>query len=119
MNPKQLGAILVLAGILIAVQLGMTFQKKARTIDVEVEKARAEEKALETQLGVEKVHRLLLDHAIDFVEEFDVVRVDRVHRGPRDRRELRRGPLRPGPYPTESGRPKACQCHHGAIRADP
>jgi hypothetical protein len=54
MNPKQLGAILVLAGILIAVQLGMTFQKKARTIDVEVEKARAEEKALETQLGVEK-----------------------------------------------------------------
>lgn len=54
MNPKQIGIVAVLAGILLAVQLGMSFQNKARTIDVEVEKARAEEKALKTQLGAEK-----------------------------------------------------------------
>lgn len=54
MNPKQLGAILVLAGIFLAVQLGMMFQNKARTVDVEVEKARSEEKGLETQLAAEK-----------------------------------------------------------------
>jgi hypothetical protein len=54
MNPKQIGIILVLAGILIALQLGMTFRNKARTIDVEVEKARAEERALKTQLAAER-----------------------------------------------------------------
>lgn len=54
MNPKQLGVVIVLAGILIAIQLGMSFQQKARTIDVEVEKARAEEKSLHTQLDAEK-----------------------------------------------------------------
>jgi hypothetical protein len=53
-NPKQIGIILVLAGTLIALQLGMTFQNKARTIDVEVEKARTEEKALKTQLAAER-----------------------------------------------------------------
>lgn len=54
MNPKQIGVILVLAGILIAVQLGMTFQSKARNIDVEVEKAKSEEQALQTQLSAEQ-----------------------------------------------------------------
>lgn len=54
MNPKQLGAVLVLAGIFVAVQLGMMFQNKARAVDVEVEKARGEEKGLRTQLGAEK-----------------------------------------------------------------
>ncbi len=54
MNPKQLGIVLVLAGIFVCVQLGMMFQNKARGIDVEVEKARAEEKELQTQLGVEQ-----------------------------------------------------------------
>jgi hypothetical protein len=54
MNPKQLGLVLVLGGILIAFQLGMSFQQKARSIGVEVEKARAEEQSLQTQLGVEK-----------------------------------------------------------------
>ena len=54
MNPKQIGAILVLAGILIAVQLGMSFQNKARAVDLEVEKARSEERGLQTQLTVEK-----------------------------------------------------------------
>ena len=54
MNPKQLGAIIVVAGIFIAVQLGMTFQNKAKSVDIEVEKARAEEKQLQTQLSAEK-----------------------------------------------------------------
>lgn len=54
MNPKQLGAVIVLAGIFLAVQLGMMFQNKARAVDVEVEKARGEEKGLQTQLGAEK-----------------------------------------------------------------
>jgi hypothetical protein len=54
MNPKQLGAVIILAGIFLAVQLGMMFQSKARAVDVEVEKARGEEKGLETQLAAEK-----------------------------------------------------------------
>ena len=54
MNPKQLGAVIILAGIFLAVQLGMMFQNKARAVDVEVEKARGEEKGLETQLAAEK-----------------------------------------------------------------
>ena len=53
MNPKQLGAVIILAGIFLAVQLGMMFQNKARAVDVEVEKARGEEKGLETQLAAE------------------------------------------------------------------
>lgn len=54
MNPKQIGVILVLAGIFLAVQLGMTFQGKARGLDIEVEKAKAEETSLEATLAAEK-----------------------------------------------------------------
>lgn len=54
MNPKQIGAVLVLAGIFIAVQLGMMFQNKARSVDTEVEKARGEEEGLQTALALEK-----------------------------------------------------------------
>jgi len=54
MNPKQLGAVIILAGIFLAVQLGMMFQNKARAVDVEVEKVKGEEKGLETQLAAEK-----------------------------------------------------------------
>jgi len=74
LNPKQLGVVVVLAGIFLAVQLGMMFQNKARTVDVEVEKARAEEKTLETQLGAEK--ELLADlqrqskNLLDFVAKW-------------------------------------------------
>ena len=53
MNPKQLGIVLVLAGILICIQLGMMFQNKARGIDVEVEKAKAEEQSLQSTLSAE------------------------------------------------------------------
>lgn len=55
MNPKQLGVVLVLAGILLCVQLGMTFQSRARSVDVEVEKAKAEEKSLQATLQAEQV----------------------------------------------------------------
>lgn len=54
MNPKQLGAVIVIAGIFIAVQLGMMFQNKARSVDIEVETARGEERGLQTQLSAEK-----------------------------------------------------------------
>lgn len=54
MNPKQIGILLVVAGIFLAVQLGMTFQNKAKSVDIEVEKARGEEKGLQTQLSGEK-----------------------------------------------------------------
>jgi hypothetical protein len=53
-NPKQIGALFVLAGIFAAVQLGMMFQNNARAVDLEVEKARSEEKGLQTQLVAEK-----------------------------------------------------------------
>jgi|688.fasta_scaffold157377_3 hypothetical protein len=53
MNPKQLGIVLVLAGILVCVQLGMMFQNKARGLDVEVEKAKAEEQSLQSTLSAE------------------------------------------------------------------
>ena len=55
MNPKQLGIVIVLAGIFLCIQLGMTFQNKARSVDVEVEKAKAEEKTLQETLLAEKV----------------------------------------------------------------
>jgi len=55
MNPKQLGVVFVLAGIFLCVQLGMAFQGKARSVDVEVEKAKAEEKTLQETLAAEKV----------------------------------------------------------------
>ena len=54
MNPKQLGIVLVLAGILVCVQLGMMFQNKARGLDVEVEKAKAEEQSLQSTLSAER-----------------------------------------------------------------
>jgi hypothetical protein len=54
MNPKQLGVVLVLAGILACVQLGMMFQNKARGLDVEVEKAKSEEGSLQSALTAEK-----------------------------------------------------------------
>lgn len=54
MNPKQIGAVVLMAGIFIAVQLGMMFQNKAKGVDLEIEKVRGEERELATQLGAEK-----------------------------------------------------------------
>ena len=70
MNPKQLGVVIVLAGILLAVQLGMMFQNKARSVDVEVEKAKSEEKGLETQLSAEKDVLADLERQSDELLEF-------------------------------------------------
>ncbi len=54
MNPKQVGALLLLVGIFLAVQLGMIFQERAKKVDLLVEQARSEEKELQTQLSGEK-----------------------------------------------------------------
>jgi hypothetical protein len=54
MNPKQLGMVIVLVGILLLVQLAQSFQGKAKTLNSEAEAAAKEEAALVTQLDAEK-----------------------------------------------------------------
>ncbi len=54
MNSKQLGLIIVLAGILLLVQLGQSFTSKAKLLNNEAETAAKEEVRLATQLGAEK-----------------------------------------------------------------
>jgi len=54
MNPKQIGVLIVVIGIIAAVQFGMSFQGKARDIDIQAEAAIAEEKSLHTQLDAER-----------------------------------------------------------------
>jgi hypothetical protein len=54
MNGKQLGMVVVLLGILLLVQLGQSFQSKARALNGEAEAASKEEAALLTQLQAEK-----------------------------------------------------------------
>ncbi len=54
MNPKQLGIVLVLAGIFVCVQLGMMFQNKAQSLDVQVEEAKSEEKSLGSTFSAER-----------------------------------------------------------------
>jgi hypothetical protein len=54
MNPKQLGMVIVLVGILLLVQLAQSFQGKAKTLNSEAEAAAKEEAGLVTQLDAEK-----------------------------------------------------------------
>lgn len=54
MNAKQLGMVFVLIGILLVVQLGQSFQGKAKTLNGEAEAAAKEEAGLATQLKAEK-----------------------------------------------------------------
>jgi len=54
MNPKQLGMVVVLVGILLLVQLAQSFQGKAKTLAGEAEAAAKEEAGLATQLEAEK-----------------------------------------------------------------
>jgi len=54
MNTKQLGLVLVIVGILILVQLGQSFQSKAKTLNAEADSAGKEEASLVTQLQAEK-----------------------------------------------------------------
>lgn len=54
MNGKQLGMVVVLAGILVMIQLGEVFRNKAKTINTEAEAAGQEEASLSTQLQAEK-----------------------------------------------------------------
>jgi len=53
MNPKQIGILILLVGIIAAVQSGLNFQGKAQAIDVQAQEAIAEEKALRIQLDAE------------------------------------------------------------------
>jgi hypothetical protein len=54
MNPKQLGMVVVLVGILLLVQLAQSFQGKAKTLNDEAAAAAKEEAGLVTQLDAEK-----------------------------------------------------------------
>ncbi len=54
MNPKQLGMVIVVVGILLLVQLGQSFQGKAKALNAEADEAGKEEAALLTQLQAEK-----------------------------------------------------------------
>lgn len=54
MNAKQLGMIVVVVGILVLIQLGQSFQQKAKTLNAEADSAGKEEDSLVTQLEAEK-----------------------------------------------------------------
>jgi hypothetical protein len=54
MNPKQLGLIIVILGILSLVQLGQSFQGKAKSLNGEADAAAQEEAGLSTQLEAER-----------------------------------------------------------------
>jgi hypothetical protein len=53
MNPKQLGVIVVLVGILLLFQLGQSFRQKAQLLNNEATAAAKEEAGLLTQLNAE------------------------------------------------------------------
>ena len=75
MNGKQLGMVVVLLGILLLVQLGQSFQSKARALNSEAEAASKEEAALLTQLQAEKhVYedlRRQSNELLEFVEKWE------------------------------------------------
>ena len=54
MNAKQLGMVVVVVGILLIVQLGQSFQNKAKALNAEADSAGKEEDSLVTQLQAEK-----------------------------------------------------------------
>jgi hypothetical protein len=54
MNAKQLGMIVVIVGILLLLQLGQSFQSKAKALNAEADSAGKEEDSLVTQLQAEK-----------------------------------------------------------------
>lgn len=54
MNPKQIGMIIVIVGIVVLLQLGQSFRGRARELDEAANAAAKEEAGLATQLTVEK-----------------------------------------------------------------
>jgi hypothetical protein len=54
MNAKQLGMVIVVVGILLLVQLGQSFQGKAKALNNEADEAGKEQAALLTQLQAEQ-----------------------------------------------------------------
>lgn len=53
MNPKQIGCVILLAGILLFVQWGLSMSNSAKVIDEQTAAAKKEEETLRTQLKVE------------------------------------------------------------------
>ncbi len=74
MNPKQVGVLLVAAGIFAAVQTGMMFQNKARALEVQVEESKSEERLLQTELTGHKTILTDLqkesDELLEFVDDW-------------------------------------------------
>ncbi len=75
MNPKQIGCILLIVGMLVSVQFGMSMRRKAQAIDAEADKASVEETGLRTQLDAEMAMLQDLkrqsDELIAFVQKWE------------------------------------------------
>jgi hypothetical protein len=75
MNPKQLGVIIVLVGILLLFQLGQSFRQKAQLLNNEVTAVTKEEAGLVTQLDAEKAVLTDLERQskelLDFVAKWE------------------------------------------------
>jgi hypothetical protein len=75
MNAKQLGMVVVVIGILLLVQVGQSFQSKAKALNAEADSAGKEEASLVTQVQAEKgVYEDLKrqsDDLLKFVEKWE------------------------------------------------
>ena len=75
MNAKQLGMVVVVIGILLLVQVGQSFQSKAKALNAEADSASKEEASLVTQVQAEKgVYEDLKrqsDDLLKFVEKWE------------------------------------------------
>jgi len=75
MNAKQLGMVVVVIGILLLVQVGQSFQSKAKALNAEADSASKEEASLVTQVQAEKgVYedlRRQSEDLLEFVEKWE------------------------------------------------
>ena len=75
MNAKQIGCIVLLVGILVSVQLGLSMRRQAQAVDMEADKASVEETGLRTQLAAEAATLQDLqrqsDELIAFVQKWE------------------------------------------------
>lgn len=75
MNPKQIGCILLIVGVLVSVQLGLSMRRNAQAIDVQADKASVEETGLRTQLDAERATLQDLkrqsDELLEFVQKWE------------------------------------------------
>ncbi len=75
MNAKQIGCIILLVGILVSVQFGLSLRRQAQAVDAEADKASVEETGLRTQLAAETATLQDLerqsDELIAFVQKWE------------------------------------------------